>query len=239
MKEYLKAILPDSMKEFLRKFRKSLFDIYALKSYSQEGEDMILRYIFGNQKTGFYVDVGAHHPKRFSNTCFFYKKGWRGINIDTMPGSMEEFNKRRPRDINVELAISSKKHELTYYIFDEPALNSFSKELSESRGGCGGKYKIIDVKKLETFRLEEVLDKHLPKNQIIDFMSVDVEGLDFDVLVSNNWNKYKPKVLLVEIYSESVAGLMEHEITKFLKNYGYIIFAKCPNTVIFKFLPEV
>ena len=56
--------------------------------YSQEGEDMILGKIFSGQKHGFYVDVGAHHPLRFSNTYLFYLKGWRGINIDAMPGSM-------------------------------------------------------------------------------------------------------------------------------------------------------
>ena len=62
--------------KIVRFFKTYFFDSYALKSYSQEGEDMILKRIFENQTTGFYVDVGAHHPKRFSNTYYFYKKGW-------------------------------------------------------------------------------------------------------------------------------------------------------------------
>ena len=70
--------------------------------YSQNGEDLILNRFLENKKNGFYIDIGAHHPIRFSNTYLFYKKGWRGINIDAMPGSMDLFNKIRSRDINIE-----------------------------------------------------------------------------------------------------------------------------------------
>jgi hypothetical protein len=64
---------------------------YLNQSYSQEGEDMVLYRTFETVKEGFYVDVGAHHPDRFSNTYKFYKQGWRGINIDAMPGGMDPF----------------------------------------------------------------------------------------------------------------------------------------------------
>ena len=117
---------------------------YASLSYSQEGEDMILKRIFNEKKNGFYIDVGAHHPKRFSNTHYFYLKGWRGINIDAMPSSMKLFNKQRPKDINLEIAISDKKEVLTYYGFNESALNSFSKEISNQRDGLND-YKIISI----------------------------------------------------------------------------------------------
>ncbi|MCJ0742379.1 hypothetical protein [Pedobacter montanisoli] len=106
---------------------------YLNEAYSQEGEDLVLARIFEHQQKGFYVDVGALHPKRFSNTFKFYKQGWRGINIDAMPGSMLEFDKVRPLDINIETPISNKNETLNYYIFNEPALNTFSKELAEER----------------------------------------------------------------------------------------------------------
>ena len=99
LKQIVKAILPKYLIEKLIIIKNNYFDGFSLKSYSQEGEDMILRRLFEKQKTGFYVDVGAHHPKRFSNTFFFYKKGWSGINIDAMPNSMRLFDKIRPRDI--------------------------------------------------------------------------------------------------------------------------------------------
>jgi FkbM family methyltransferase len=213
--------------------KEKYFNSYALKSYSQEGEDMILRRVFENQTTGFYVDVGAHHPKRFSNTYFFYKKGWYGINIDAMPGSMKSFNKIRPKDINIEKPVSDKKQVLTYYAFNEPALNGFSKDLSKERDGKG-KYFIKFSQNIETTTLEEILDENLPQNQKIDFLSIDVEGLDFTVLKSNNFNKYKPKFILIEILKSCLSEIENNEITKFLKKHNYLIYAKSVNTVIFK-----
>jgi hypothetical protein len=104
----------NNIKRFCIQMKRGLFDSFALTSYSQEGEDLILRKIFENQQQGFYIDVGAHHPKRFSTTYVFYKHGWRGINIDAMPDSLKVFNKFRKRDINLEKAFSDKKERLTY-----------------------------------------------------------------------------------------------------------------------------
>jgi len=232
-KKTLKTILSKSAIEKLAKVKNNYFDSYALKSYSQEGEDMVLRRLFEKQKTGFYVDVGAHHPKRFSNTYFFYKLGWSGINVDAMPGSMTAFNRIRPRDINIEKPVSNKKQLLTYYAFNEPALNGFSKELSEERDGKGS-YFVKFTKDIETSTLEEILDNNLPKVQSIDFLSIDVEGLDFNVLKSTNLEKYHPKVILVEILNSSLADIQVSKIYKFLTDAGYEFYAKAVNTVIFK-----
>lgn len=233
MKSILKKILPKSVIKFIVNFKNNYLDGYALKSYSQEGEDMILRRIFERQSTGFYVDVGAHHPKRFSNTYFFYKKGWTGINVDAMPGGMKPFENIRSRDINIEKPISSKKQVLTYYAFNEPALNGFSKEISEARDGLNN-YKIEFTKDIETSTLEEVLDENLPSNQVIDFLSIDVEGLDFDVIKFMNIKKYRPRVILVEILGSSLSDLQQDLIYKFLIDEDYALYAKAVNTVIFK-----
>lgn len=233
LKKFIKKILPKSIKAKLIDIKNNYFDGFSLKSYSQEGEDMILRRIFEQQKIGFYVDVGAHHPKRFSNTYFFYKHGWSGINIDAMPESMVPFNKIRSRDINIEKPISDKKQVLTYYAFNEPALNGFSKELSEERVSQDNNYHIIFEKDIETSTLEEILDINLPKNKQIDFLSIDVEGLDFMVLKSNNFEKYKPKVILIEILGSSLKNIEDNEIAKYLKKFDYTIYAKAVNTVIF------
>ncbi|MBD3843218.1 MAG: FkbM family methyltransferase [Campylobacterales bacterium] len=233
MKSILKKILPKSAIKFIVNFKNNYLDGYALKSYSQEGEDMILRRIFERQSTGFYVDVGAHHPKRFSNTYYFYRKGWNGINIDAMPGSMIPFESMRSRDINIEKPISSKKQVLTYYAFNEPALNGFSKEISEARDGLNN-YKIEFTKDIETSTLEEVLDEKLPSNQVIDFLSIDVEGLDFDVIKSMNIKKYRPRVILVEVLGSSLSDLQKDSIYKFLIDEDYALYAKAVNTVIFK-----
>lgn len=233
MKSILKKTLPKSVIKFIVNFKNNYLDGYALKSYSQEGEDMILRRIFERQSSGFYVDVGAHHPKRFSNTYFFYKKGWSGINVDAMPGSMKSFEKIRSRDINIEKPISSKKQILTYYAFNEPAINGFSKQISEARDGLNN-YKIEFTKDIETSTLEEVIDENLPSNQVVDFLSIDVEGLDFDVIKSMNIKKYRPKVILVEILGSSLSDLQQDSIYQFLIDEDYVFYAKAVNTVIFK-----
>ena len=212
-----------------------IYSPWAQRSWSQEGEDMVLRRIF-EKKNGFYVDVGAHHPKRFSNTYFFYEKGWKGINIDAMPGSMNAFEKVRPRDINIEVPISSKKQKLKYYGFNEPALNGFSKELSEQRNNSRG-YDIIFTRDLQTQTLQNVLDTHLPKEQIIDFLSIDVEGLDFDVIKSIDLNKVRPRLILIEILSSSYHELINNEITTHIISHNYSVFSKTINTVIFKSNP--
>ena len=232
LKKLLKSILPKSVKEKIINIKNNYFDGYSLTSYSQEGEDMILRRLFEKQQVGFYVDVGAHHPVRFSNTYFFYKNGWTGINIDAMPDSMKFFNKIRPRDINIEKPVSDKKQVMTYYAFNEPALNGFSKELSQERNGKDN-YFIEFTKDIETSTLEEILDTSLPKNQEIDFLSIDVEGLDFIVLQSNNFEKYKPKVILIEILGSSLKNIENNEITEYLQQYDYSIYAKAVNTIIF------
>jgi hypothetical protein len=96
-------------------------------SYSQEGEDRILLAWLSEIEAGFYVDVGAHHPKRFSNTALLYDRGWHGLNVDPMPGTKVLFNRARPRDITVEVAVGGGAGQTEYYLFDDPALNSSSR----------------------------------------------------------------------------------------------------------------
>ena len=98
-------------------------------SYAQEGEDLVLARILGtNTSPGFFVDVGAHHPTRFSNTYYFYRRGWRGINVDALPGTASLFQRARPRDVTVECGVGAQAGVMTYFVFNEPALNTFSEQ---------------------------------------------------------------------------------------------------------------
>ena len=232
IKSLLKKLIPTKYWETPNSFYHLYLNSHAGTYYSQEGEDILLSRIFGEQAEGFYVDVGAHHPRRFSNTCFFYKRGWRGINIDALPGSMKVFQKLRPHDINLELAVSEREQVLTYYMFNEPALNGFSKTISEKRQT--DEYKITNTIDVLAFPLYVILDKHLPLGQSIDFLSVDVEGLDLQVLESNDWKKYSPKVILVEILGNRLTTIENDPVYNFMINQGYILFAKLVYTCIFK-----
>jgi FkbM family methyltransferase len=224
------------VRRYLKKqFRKLLWTKsgYCRPSYSQEGEDRIAAALLGlnePREPGFYVDVGAHHPERYSNTFLFYSQGWNGINIDAMPGSMRGFQVERPRDINIEAAISDETSVLTFYEFNEPALNGFSKELAIARNEYRT-WRLIRESEIKTKPLRDLLGEHLPKGRAIDFMSVDVEGLDLRVLKSNDWQKYRPAVVMVEDGeaddpgSSSIVGHM-------LKN-GYRFHCRTPLTSFF------
>ncbi|MBE9112105.1 FkbM family methyltransferase [Nodosilinea sp. LEGE 07298] len=207
-----------------------MFGAYSQRSFSQEGEDLILRRLLEGKSHGFYVDIGAHHPKLFSNTYFFYRRGWRGINIDAAPGSMKPFNFFRPRDINVESAISSRTEPICFSIFNEPALNSFN--ASNFRRGDS---KYIETKRVELRprTLKSILDEYLPDRQVIDFLSVDVEGEDLNVLKSNDWGKFRPRLIAVEERDFDIQDPGKSEIFTFLRAQGYILKAKTLNTLLF------
>jgi len=221
----------------LKKKLLKLFPIHYFrtnKSYSQEGEDVIVNVLFQELgiKKGFYVDVGAHHPIRFSNTHVLYKKGWKGLNFEPNVSSGQAFRLFRRRDKTVHIGIGNEETLLDFYVFDEPAINSFDKSLSESRDK-DTPYKLLKTVKIPIMKLETALDKYLPKNQKIDLMSIDVEGLDMEVLKSNNWDKYKPSVLLVEDLDFDFNNSESSEVCNYLKKLGYSIYAKTKRTFIF------
>jgi len=201
-------------------------------SYSQEGEDMILHRMFETKFDGFFVDVGALHPIRFSNTYKFYKKGWRGINIDALPGSMGLFNQVRPLDINLEIPVSDQVEVLPFYVFNEPALNTFSKELADERASKP-EYNIDKVINIETHSLAEILEKYLPAGQTIDFLTIDAEGFDYQILKSNNWEEFIPKIVLIESELDYDEMLLS-ELNQFMNAKGYSFFAKTVRTFFFK-----
>jgi FkbM family methyltransferase len=227
----LKKRLPPKLRRLLRDIYSDLFDGYCIRSYSQEGEDLILEKLFANRPRGFYVDVGAHHPKRFSNTYLFYKRGWRGINIDAMPGSMRAFVRTRPRDVNLEVAVSDTAAKLVYHAFCEPALNGFSAELSQQRAGQGNAP--AWTKTLTTRTLRHLLAEYLPEGQNIDFLSVDVEGHDFEVLRSMDWSRHRPKAVVVELSQQNVDGVLAHPIHHYLGDLGYVLYAKLCNSCVY------
>lgn len=223
----------NKFKRLKYKFFRILIGRYATLSYSQEGEDLILNRIFEGKSVGFYVDVGAHHPCRFSNTYFFYKKGWSGINIEPNPAVVSVFKSRRSRDINLQVGVAENNGTLKYYYFDEPALNTFDRDIVEERLATTT-YKVTKIEDIPVLRLDEILSKHLPYKQVIDFLSIDVEGLDFLVLKSNDWSAYRPTCVLVEVLNTTLEDIVESEIHAFMKNNGYALFSRTYNTLIFR-----
>lgn len=201
-------------------------DIYAVSTYSQDGEDILLREIFYGQEYGTYIDVGAHHPFRLSNTYVFYKLGWRGINIEPNPIGIDFFNSYRPEDKNIMCGVANQESVLKYYMFEEPALNRFTEDYDLNT------HKLKEIKMVQVRRLKDILSEIDLKT--IDFMSIDVEKLEIEVLKSNDWNQYRPKVILIEQLNTTIEEILDSEIFKFMKKVGYTLHSKYNRTSFYK-----
>jgi len=213
------------------------------KGFSSAGEDLVLRSLLWRRdqarglpelsRTGYFVDVGAFAPKQFSNTYMFYRYGWRGINIDAAPGSMKLFKRARPHDVNLEHAVSNVETHLDFYTWGTPmVVNTLSathaKEFAKHLG------KEPEIVRVTSRTLESILDEHLPPNQKIDFLSVDAESHDIEVLQSNNWSRYRPHLVIVEVYSTTFSDMQAHPIVKFMQTQDYQIAAWVFPNVIFQ-----
>lgn len=226
-----------SVMKFLRSVKRFLLGDPNLKPrlcYAQDGEDLILDRLLNGQKDGFYVDVGAHHPMRFSNTYLFYLRGWKGINVDAEPGSMKAFRKYRPRDVNLECGVADCAGTLPYYRFNEPALNTF--DLTEARLKDRPPYRLIEQVDVKVRRLDDLLTEYLPRGQSIDVLSIDVEGKDEEVLRSNDWSKFRPRFILAETLRTDMRNVGECPVVRFLSSVGYAPVGKAYNTIFFESL---
>lgn len=226
----MKAILRKIAQRVVPNCPRCRRDPYRGATFSQGGEDCILKNLFDQQQKGFFVDVGAHHPKRFSNTYLFYERGWTGINIDPIPGTRKLFTQTRPLDVTLECGVGTEAGEIDFYIFDEPAYNSFNKSVLEYFANRGFP-KLLETRKVPVFPLSELLDKHLPPGQTIDFLSVDAEGWDLKVLESNNWSRYKPRVVVVEDGND-LQSAVSSPVAQLLAKNGYRAMAKTMTTVV-------
>ncbi len=172
---------------YKRKFK------YKKISYSLNAVDLIINYIFKDQVAGTYIDVGAQHPISNNNTYLLYKRGWNGINIDLDKKNINLFNISRPKDINLNYAISDKESETDLFFYhDASPINTLSKNVSSYH-----KAKIKEIRKIKTFSLNTIMQK-INFTGTIDYLNIDVEGYENKVLAGFDLKKYKPKIISVE-----------------------------------------
>lgn len=222
--------MPGGLQALLFAVAKRLAGSDARIGFSQEGEDGILSRLFEGTAAGFYVDVGAHHPRRFSNTALLYDKGWRGINIEPNPVMVDLLRKQRGRDVTVEAAVGEHDGELQYYEFNDPALNTLEPETA-MKVERSGTYRLLRQRSVVVSRLQKILDEH--QVSAIDLLNVDVEGRDLQVLKSLDWRINRPKVVLAESVMQTARQALEGEIAVYLSDQGYTLIAKTINSLMF------
>ena len=226
-------------KKFFKKIYKELYILHNLyyqnkiflkrNYYSHHKEDIFVLKCFNYKKKGLFIDVGCHHPTRLNNTHLLYKHGWRGINIDMSKISIDLFNRVRSQDLNIHSAVSCKNGIINYYTNKELFLRA---SLIQKKGKEKFKY----AKKVKSQKLDQILNKTKYKRSLIDFLSIDAEGADYEVLKSLSFKKYKPKLICVEIWKNNIknADIKNHKIYKFLSKKKYRFVKKLADNYFFQ-----
>jgi hypothetical protein len=196
---------------FFFQFLKSKFK--SINPNSRWGVDLILNDIFKNKQKGFYIDIGCHHPIINNHTYLFYKKGWTGINIDLDFNSIDMFNFFRPKDLNKQFALSNDVQDSNLYFYhNRAAKNTISKEFGRDA---------ISVKKIKTNTLDNLINEEKLNNQVIDFVNIDVEGNELNVLKGFDLQKFKPKIILLEFIQHNIKEFYQKDIDMIIKSEIY------------------
>ncbi|WP_084227293.1 FkbM family methyltransferase [Nostoc sp. KVJ20] len=187
-------------------------------SYAQNLEDVLLNRVFKDKIKGFYIDAGALHPTVDSVTKAFYDIGWSGINIEPIKEFYNLFEQERSRDINLNIALSNSEGNLEFFqVVGQPGNSTLNKEIA---------YKIAQEKGLELSRntvsvktLAEVCKEYV--DQKIDFLKIDVEGAEEEVILGGNWDIFRPTILVIETTLPGTNIRYENNIPIFLMGKGY------------------
>ncbi len=234
---------------FLKKFINKYLIRDAQISYSQFGEDLIFSFFFGQNgiTNPTYLDIGANEPRYISNTYYFYERGSKGVLIEPNPFLYKKLKAERPNDVVLNTGIGfTNVKEADFYLFPNYAngLSTFSEKEAKHWAEIGmkgmGKIPIEKVIKLPLIPVNEILEKYF-SDKSPDFVSLDVEGLDLEILKAMNFERFRPKLICVEtmMYDENQKSYKTNDVTDFMFSKNYVVYADtrvntiyCDNTII-------
>jgi FkbM family methyltransferase len=196
------------------------------KSYSQCAEDLLIKYIFdlrGIEKPS-YIDIGANDPYFLSNTALFYELGSRGINVEANPDLFKRFEIQRKNDINLNIGVADFDDEIDFFVMTDDTLSTFSHEECYKMIEHGKKLNRIE--KIKVVRLQKIINE-FNGGVFPDILTIDVEGLDYSILKSIDYEVSSPKIICVEAaeYSPIGSGERRSELINFLTSKGYYEYA--------------
>ncbi len=200
----------------LKIFRNSLKNEHL----GEFGEDIFIRRFFKNTRNGFYVDIGCYHPIKGSLTYYLFKKGWNGLNVDLSRVSIDLFKIARPKDYNVNAAITDFDGDTIYY--ENGVINQQNSLISNDQ-----KKQI----KIKAYKLETLLINLNITN--VDFLNIDVEGNDFKVISNFNFSKFRPKLISIEQNIYNSEELLKLDCHKLLTKNNYFLTSKIGVTCIY------
>lgn len=206
---------------------------FPIESYSSFGEDRLILKFLAKQPAGFYVDVGAHQPIDYSNTYALYRRGWRGLAIDPDPEAIAAFRRDRPEDTALHCAIGTKPGDVTLHLFSDRSMNTIDEALYRRTLLNPRKRHQGDIR-VKRQTLAAVLTEHVPRDTAVGFLNVDCEGVDLDVLRSNDWARFHPQLLAVEDLDLDLERVTESHIFRFLRPLGYRLVSHLHYTSIYR-----
>ena len=192
-----------------------------LKSFSDSfGEDLFVCKYFADLNNGFYVDIGCNQPKINSLTFLLYKKGWRGMNFDISERCVKLYKFFRNKDFNLNISIGSKKKKENSYIFyDNCSMNTVDENFKKYTSKSVNKEPLI--KEIQQKTLNQILSENSIKT--INYLNIDVEGNEMNVLKGFNLKKYKPNLVSIEIHDENCPPVKNDIFNFFIKcNYSLV-----------------
>jgi len=195
------------------------------QSFSQCGEDLILKFAFHSLGVfrPTYLDIGAHHPYRLSNTALFYQSGSRGVNVEPNPALHREFLRRRPGDINLNLGVGTSQGTLDFYVMNNPELSTFCPATAEQYRALQGAA-IQEVVPVQVVPINEILEQNSPANGF-DLISIDVEGLDAELISAIDYTRFAPLAICVESIDFATGEKCGGDMAAVLNRNGYVLFA--------------
>jgi FkbM family methyltransferase len=224
----LRQRVPPRLREFLRPSVSAEARAWLGPSFSQAGEDRIVRFLFDviGVTHPTYLDVGAYHPFNLSNTALLSLNGSLGVNVEPDPDAIAAFSRHRPRDVNLNIGVGPEAGSLTFYRMSLPTLNTFDREAAERvRESSGGVHDIVGTVEVEVRTMAGVI---ADVGRCPEFLTLDAEGLDHAILQTMPTWPGRPVVVCVELLA--YAGVLAHatradEIPRLMDELGYAMLA--------------
>lgn len=193
-------------------------------SFSQHGEDTFILEFYGRRRQGTYLDVGASHPFKISNTYLLYRMGWRGVTVEPIPRLWRKHRLWRAEDVQLNCGVGATSGALTFFELTPGVESTFNQDLAETRIKTGHA-RLVRRYNVQVVTLNDICEQYF-SDRDLDLLSVDTEGCDLQVLRGMEWSSFRPSLVVVET-ANVLAASSANELRDFLQAQSYQFIRAC------------
>jgi FkbM family methyltransferase len=226
----------DYLRFIKRLFRMPWLDRAWQPYWALEAEDVLISLLLkaGESPAGRgYVDIGAHHPRNFSTTFLLYRLGWTGLLVEPNPALAQQLRRWRHRDVVEQCAVSDSSGTATFYMYANPCYSTLSAAHAarlQDQEGMRPEQEIVTPVRT----LRELAIAHPSVFGRAELLKVDAEGHDIQVLRSNDWSTFRPRLVVAEMLGETAATAGRDQVAEFLQEQGYFLRSFLYHSAIFE-----